>query len=90
MHIEEIENFLKKQPAQKPSYVKISFKKRESVFGIFVKDKDYADLKSKNFWRIVTKMHLEEFLKSKDLSLARIFNGSQLSRLSVYEEALQS
>ena len=33
--------------------VKIEFKKRNTILGIFVQSPDYEDLKSKNFWRIV-------------------------------------
>ena len=31
--------------------VKIEFKKRNTILGIFVQSPDYEDLKSKNFWR---------------------------------------
>ena len=82
MNVEDIEKFLAKTAAEEPAYVKITFKKREPVYGLFVRDKDYAHLKSKNFWRIVTKLHFDEFLKSTDLSLARIFNGAEFSRLT--------
>ncbi len=82
MNIEEIESFLSKHQSKKPVFVKISFRKREPVYGIFVQDKDYAHLKSKNFWRIVTRLHLDEFLRAPDFSLARIFNGAEFSRLS--------
>lgn len=86
MNVEEIEKFLDNS-RDLSGYVKISFKQREAVYGLFVKDKDYSDLKSKNFWRIVTKRHFDDFKQSKDMSLARIFNGSAFSRLTRYEEA---
>ena len=88
MNIEDIEKFLSKFPAAKPAFVKISFKKREPVYGLFVQDKDYSHLKSKNFWRIVTKLHADEYLRSMDLSLARIFNGAEFSRLSASAELI--
>lgn len=89
MNIEDIEKFLSKNSNDNQGYVKITFKKRDAVYGLFVKDKDYSHLKSKNFWRIVTKLHFEEFNRSKDMSLARIFNGSEFSRLASYAEAVE-
>jgi len=83
MNVEEIQNFLDKHELPKGKYLKIQFKKRDVIFGLFVKDRDYNDLKSKNFWRIVTFTHLEEFNKSNNVSLAKIFSGSEFSRLSV-------
>ena len=53
MNIEEIEKFLDKQDMKPGEYVKIDFKKRDAIHGLFVKGTDYAHLKSKNFWRIV-------------------------------------
>ena len=50
--------------------------------GIFVTTGDYEDLKSKNFWRIVTGVNIDNWKKSKDLNLARIFNGSEITKLS--------
>jgi hypothetical protein len=87
MNTEDIEKFLAKNV--KARCTKISFKKRKEIYGLFVRDNDYNHLKSKNFWRIVTKLHLDEFTKSGDISLARIFNGSEFSRLSTYEEAFE-
>lgn len=87
MNIEDIERFLTRHADAGINYVKISFRKRNDVYGLFVRDKDYDHLKAKNFWRIVTRMHLDEFKRTGDLSLARIFNGSEFSRLSTYEEA---
>ncbi len=83
MNVEEIQNFLDKHELPKGKYLKIQFKKRDAIFGLFVKDRDYNDLKSKNFWRIVTSTHLEEFNKSNNVNLAKIFSGSEFSRLSV-------
>jgi hypothetical protein len=86
MNIDDIEKFLQKNSTD-PGYVKISFKKRDDVYGLFVRDRDYGHLKSKNFWRIVTKLHFDEYKKTRDLSLAKIFNGSEFSRLSTAQEA---
>ena len=89
MTIEDIEKFLQKANDDAYPQIKITFKKREPVFGVFVKDKDYQHLKSKNFWRIVTRLHSADYRKSKDLSLARIFNGAEFSRLTFSEEAVE-
>jgi len=62
--------------------VKIEFKKRNTIVGVFVKTNDYEDLKAKNFWRIVTNSNIEVWKKTKDMSLARIFNGMEFTRLS--------
>lgn len=69
------------QPVNTP--VKIEFKKRNAVLGQFVKVMDYEELKSKNFWRIVSETNLPEWNKSKDINLVRIFNGTEFTRLSV-------
>jgi hypothetical protein len=88
MQIEEIEKFLKKHTTN-PSYVKITFKKREAIYGLFVEDKDYAHLKSKNFWRIVPQSQLTAYNQSKNLNLAKIFCGVEFSRLTQYNESFE-
>ena len=60
----------------------IYFKQRATVKGVFIQTKDYEELKSKNFWRIVSEMKVEEWEKTKDSSLARIYNGAEFTRLS--------
>lgn len=87
MNIEEIEKFLDKQTLKVGQHVKIDFKKRDSINGLFVKGNDFTDLKAKNFWRIVTATHMAEYLKSKNINLAKIFSGSEFSRLTVKETA---
>jgi hypothetical protein len=78
---EQIEKFLQqKNPANVP--VKVSFKTRKPMVGLFITTADYADLKSKNFWRIVTEANLENYNKSKNASLARIFSGVEITKLS--------
>ena len=63
--------------------VKIDFKTRNSLTGLFIKTNDYKELKAKNFWRIVTGPNIEMWKTSKDMNLARIFNGSEITKLSV-------
>lgn len=89
MNIEEIEKFLKRDKIEPEQCIKINFKKRDSIYGIFVKSNDYQDLKSKNFWRIVTKTHFDQWFKTKDVNLAKIFNGSEFSRLVFYKDSFE-
>jgi hypothetical protein len=79
---EQIEKFLQPGYLDK-SVVQINFKTRQSIMGIFIKTNDYKDLKSKNLWRIISQSKLEEYARSKDTGLARIFNGSEMTRLSI-------
>ena len=78
---EQIEKFLHEKYLDKTP-VKVSFKTRSAVVGIFIKTNDYPELKSKNFWRIVNESNIERYQKSKDMNLARIFHGSEFTRLS--------
>lgn len=87
MQIEEIEKFLDTKLTTDDKYIKIDFKKRDSIYGMFVKDRDYNDLKSKNFWRIVTRTNFDEYRKSKNTNLSRIFSGSDFSKLTLSKES---
>lgn len=89
MNIEQIELFLKRDRAQTENCVKINFKKRDAVYGLFIKSKDYDDLKSKNFWRVVTKMNFDQWHKTGDMNLARIFNGSEFTKLVSYKDSFE-
>ncbi len=86
MNVEEIEKFLDKQEHTDDKKVKIDFKKRDSIYGVFVKGKDYSDLKEKNFWRVVTLPNVEAWQKSNDLNFAKIFSGSEFSRLTLKDK----
>jgi len=77
---EQIEKFVSLKHLDKAA-VQISFKTRQSITGMFIKTADYAELKSKNLWRIVNGSSLDEYNKSKDMNLARIFNGSEFTKL---------
>jgi len=61
---------------------KIFFKQRSTITGIFVKGNDYDSLKSKNFWRIVTNSNIAQWKKTKNINLAKIFNGTEFTKLS--------
>jgi hypothetical protein len=83
MTTEQIEHFLghNSSSAQRPT--KFFFKTRNTFEGIFIEASDYAELKKKNFWRIVTSSRIDDYRQSKDISLSRIFNGSEFTRLTV-------
>jgi hypothetical protein len=63
--------------------VKIEFKKRNTILGIFVQSPDYEDLKSKNFWRIVSETNIKEWKESHDNRLAKIFSGAEFNRITL-------
>ncbi len=63
--------------------VKISFKTRNNVTGIFIQTPDFNELKAKNFWRIVSEANFEQWKKSKDYTLCRMFNGSEFTKLAI-------
>jgi hypothetical protein len=62
--------------------VRIQFKKREAIEGLFIVTNDYEEMKTKNFWRIVTASKEREWKNTKDLSHSRIFCGDEFSKLS--------
>ncbi len=62
--------------------IKIFFKQRSTITGIFIKGADYDELRSKNFWRIVTNANITTWKQTKDVNLAKIFNGMEFTRLS--------
>jgi len=82
MTIEQIERFLGANPNDPFCSAKIFFKARNTFEGVFIKAPDYLELKKKNFWRIVAADKIEEYRQSKVISLTRIFNGSEFTRLS--------
>ncbi len=84
MTVEQIEKFLdSEKEIPKNKAIKIDFKRRNSIRGLIVQGKDYSELKTKNFWRVVNDANLSEWHKSKNIGLAKIFSGSEFTRLSV-------
>jgi hypothetical protein len=84
MHSEDIQKFLSTKATGKDTYIKIDFRTRESIYGLFLTgDQDFKDLSSKNFWRIVTRKHFDQYSKSRDSNLGRIFNGAEFTKLSL-------
>ena len=79
---EQIEKFFS-SGINADSQIRISFKSRNSVVGIFVQTPDFNELKSKNFWRIVSKEKFDQWKKSRDYNLCRMFNGAEFTKLSV-------
>ena len=50
MNSEQIGKFIETHLSKHP--VKIDFKTRSSLVGMFIQTTDYNELKAKNFWRI--------------------------------------
>jgi hypothetical protein len=78
---EQIEKFLSGD-GKSNNLVRISFKTRNSIQGIFIQTPDFNELKSKNFWRIVSEANFEQWKKSKDYNLCRMFNGAEFTKLA--------
>jgi hypothetical protein len=64
MTAEQIEKFFSSN-VKSNSLVRISFKTRNAVVGIFVQTPDFDELKLKNFWRIVSEANYEQWKQSK-------------------------
>ncbi len=81
MTSDQISKFLEGKDLVKQA-IKIDFKTRNSITGIFLRSNDYAQMKSKNFWRVVTEAHFTEWKQTSNAGLAKIFNGSEFTKLS--------
>lgn len=81
MNIERIENFIK-SGIRNNTTVAIRFKGRPPVTGLFVRAKDYEELKSKNFWRVVQMSQIQNWSATNDINVARIFNGASFTSLT--------
>ena len=78
---EMIEKFIEtKNRSNSP--VNIHFKERSTITGIFIKANDYEELKSKNFWRIINKNAVAQWEETRDVNLARLYNGLSFTKLS--------
>ncbi|MBD0331042.1 MAG: short-chain dehydrogenase [Chitinophagaceae bacterium] len=85
-----MQKFLDNKTSIGNEYVRITFKKRDSIYGLFVKGhNDYKELKAKNFWRIVPQSQFDAYKQTKNLNLARIFNGFEFSKLTIYKESFE-
>ncbi|MBL0359176.1 MAG: short-chain dehydrogenase [Chitinophagaceae bacterium] len=81
MTTELIEKFVENKN-RKGESITIHFKQRSTFSGIFINGSDYEELKTKNFWRIVNSKAVEEWKRTSNMDLARIFNGLSFSRLT--------
>lgn len=82
MTIERIEKVLE-QTKPVNTLVRISFKKRSPVQGVFIKTSDYNELSRKNLWRVVNEVNVGSYNQSNNESLARIFNGTEFTKLEL-------
>ncbi len=82
MRNDQIEKFILSNDADSKK-ITIHFKSRNPVVGCFIQAADFKELKSKNFWRIVTGPSIDIWNKSKDMSVARIFNGAEFTKLTL-------
>lgn len=77
MTIEQIERFIN---GDQSGASRIALKAR-TIEGMFIKAPDFLELRKKNFWRVVAISRLEEYQRSKDVNLSRIFNGQEIVKL---------
>jgi hypothetical protein len=82
MTIEAIEKFANTS-IEKENILNIYFKERSTIKGLFIKEKDFDELKEKNFWRIVSTTVFAEWEKTKNRDLVRIFNGNLITKISI-------
>jgi len=80
MTYEQIEETLQRKNVSSLLF-EIEFKLRNPIRGLFIKTADYQELSRKNLWRIVSERHVEEYKKTQNENLARIFNGTEFTRL---------
>jgi hypothetical protein len=67
---------------RKNNAVNVHFKERSTVKGLFIRSTDYDELRYKNLWRIVSYQKIEEWNRTKNIDLSRIFNGISFTRLT--------
>jgi len=82
MTYEQIEDILRRKNSE--LLFEIRFKARNSIRGLFIKTADYKELSRKNLWRIVSETHIEAYKRTADESLARIFNGTEFTKLAEF------
>ena len=81
MTSEIIEKFIE-NTSRKSSIVNIHFKERSTVKGMFIRSSDFDELKMKNLWRVVSNEKIEEWKRTKNMDLPKIFNGLSFTRLT--------
>jgi len=81
MNNSQIENFVTDKK-RKNKVVRIHFKHRPAINGMFVFVNDYTEMKEKNFWRVVSEQSAQEWSRKKDNSNSRLFSGSEFTKLA--------
>lgn len=81
MTYEQIEDIVQKKRTSDQVVFEIKFKTRNPIKGLFIKAVDYRELSRKNLWRIVSESHIEEYKKTRNEGLAKIFNGVEFTGL---------
>ena len=81
---EQIAKFVETEQANNPS-VKVEFKKRNTIIGLFVKLNDYDELKSKIFGDWSPSLTWKTGINPK-INNAKMFNGSEFTRLSLLKK----
>lgn len=80
---DEITSFLSHSKNKSQNDVlRILFKKRTTVDGIIIREKDFEDLKDKNFWRVVFIKDIPLWKDTRNTNLSRIFNGRDFKKLA--------
>ncbi|HET6994265.1 MAG TPA: hypothetical protein VFI06_04735 [Chitinophagaceae bacterium] len=80
MTYEQVEEIVQKKRSSGAVF-QIRFKTRDSIKGLFIKTSDYSELSRKNFWRVVSETYIDEYKRTNNENLARIFNGMEFTRL---------
>jgi hypothetical protein len=81
--IEAIVKFIETEKIPETRSMQIDFKKRNSIRGFIVELNDAADLRAKNFWRIVSSVNFNEWKRTGNLEFAKIYSGAEFTKLSV-------
>jgi hypothetical protein len=85
MTSEAIAKFLDNEKVAENKQMRIDLKKRNSISGLVVKGKDYDDLRSKNFWRIVTTANLAAWKRTGNVEFAKIYSGAEFNKITLID-----
>lgn len=77
----EIEAFLKKNPGYKESEYEFQLKGRNPISGFLIEVGDHQFLRSKNFWRIVSRENKESWVRTRNMELLVIISGDAFIRI---------
>lgn len=86
MNNQNIEKFCETKNTDWKNCLRIDFKKREPLYGFIVAASDYDYLKEKNLWRIVLVPNMGKWQNTHNLDFAKIFNGDEITKLSLSEK----